>query len=281
MEGLTSFLSGLDAVINKVGVLPTLIGGITAALSVKNVGIFKTIEDEASASGLRITNIFSQAFAALKTNSTFSFGTEFNAQLQNDIACINNFKAAVASGTPPVEALKNCLLTASQSAVEYATSMEASSLSTDEFATKQKMAAVAAKAQSKSLVTAKALIKEYNQGCQSSGLAQTDFLKAVGQSNSGLAKYLSGLNGAKGSLAGYVTSLVGAKAASIALQAATMALNVAITMGISMAISGLISMISKWVNAEKEARDAALETGNAAKDSASSSPPYSSLSFCI
>lgn len=269
LEGLTSFLSGLDAVINKVGVLPILIGGITAALSVKNVGIFKTIEDEASASGLRITNIFSQAFAALKTNSTFSFGTEFNAQLQNDIACINNFKAAVASGTPPVEALKNCLLTASQSAVEYATSMEASSLSTDEFATKQKMAAVAAKAQSKSLVTAKALIKEYNQGCQSSGLAQTDFLKAVGQSNSGLAKYLSGLNGAKGSLAGYVTSLVGAKAASIALQAATMALNVAITMGISMAISGLISMISKWVNAEKEARDAALETGNVAKDSAS------------
>ena len=269
LEGLTSFLSGLDAVINKVGVLPTLIGGITAALSVKNVGIFKTIEDEASASGLRITNIFSQVFAALKTNSTFSFGTEFNAQLQNDIACINNFKVAVASGTPPVEALKNCLLTASQSAVEYATSMEASLLSTDEFATKQKMAAVAAKAQSKSLVTAKALIKEYNQGCQSSGLAQTDFLKAVGQSNSGLAKYLSGLNGAKGSLAGYVTSLVGAKAASIALQAATMALNVAITMGISMAISGLISMIRKWVNAEKEARDAALETGNAAKDSAS------------
>lgn len=269
LEGLTSFLSGLDAVINKVGVLPTLIGGITAALSVKNVGIFKTIEDEASASGLRITNIFSQAFAALKTNSTFSFGTEFNAQLQNDIACINNFKAAVASGTPPVEALKNCLLTASQSAVEYATSMEASSLSTDEFATKQKMAAVTAKAQSKSLVTAKALINDYNNQCRNSGLAQTDFLKAVGQSNSGLAKYLSGLNGAKGSLAGYVTSLVGAKAASIALQAATMALNVAITMGISMAISGLISMISKWINAEKEARDAALETGNAAKDSAS------------
>lgn len=269
LEGLTSFLSGLDAVINKVGVLPTLIGGITAALSVKNVGIFKTIEDEASASGLRITNIFSQAFAALKTNSTFSFGTEFNAQLQNDIACINNFKAAVASGTPPVEALKNCLLTASQSAVEYATSMEASSLSTDEFATKQKMAAVTAKAQSKSLVTAKALINDYNNRCRNSGLVQTDFLKAVGQSNSGLAKYLSGLNGAKGSLAGYVTSLVGAKAASIALQAATMALNVAITMGISMAISGLISMISKWVNAEKEARDAALETGNAAKDSAS------------
>lgn len=269
LEGLTSFLSGLDAVINKVGVLPTLIGGITAALSVKNVGIFKTIEDEASASGLRITNIFLQAFAALKTNSTFSFGTEFNAQLQNDIACINNFKAAVASGTPPVEALKNCLLTASQSAVEYATSMEASSLSTDEFATKQKMAAVTAKAQSKSLVTAKALINDYNNQCRNSGLAQTDFLKAVGQSNSGLAKYLSGLNGAKGSLAGYVTSLVGAKAASIALQAATMALNVAITMGISMAISGLISMISKWVNAEKEARDAALETGNAAKDSAS------------
>lgn len=269
LEGLTSFLSGLDTVINKIGVLPTLIGGITAALSFKNIGIFKTVEDEASVAGAKITNIFSEAFAAFKTNSTFSFGTEFNAQLNNDIACINNFKAAVASGTPPVEALNNCLMTASQSAVEYATSMEANSLSTKQFETQQKMAAVTAKAQSKSLVTAKALINDYNNQCRNSGLAQTDFLKAVGQSNSGLAKYLSGLNDAKGSLAGYVTSLVGAKAASIALQAATMALNVAITMGISMAISGLISMISKWVNAEKEARDAALETGNAAKDSAS------------
>lgn len=266
LEGLTSFLSGLDAVINKVGVLPTLIGGITAALSVKNVGIFKTIEDEASASGLRITNIFSQAFAALKTNSTFSFGTEFNAQLQNDIACINNFKAAVASGTPPVEALKNCLLTASQSAVKYATSMEASSLSTKQFETQQKMAAITTKAQSKSLVTAKALISEYNNGCQASKLSQADFLKAIGQSNSGLAKYLSGLNGAKGSLAGYVTSLVGAKAASIALQAATMALNMAISMGIAVAIQAVITGLNNFIHAAKNASEAADDLASSSKE---------------
>lgn len=270
LEGLTSFLSGLDAVINKVGVLPTLIGGITAALSVKNVGIFKTIEDEASASGLRITNIFSQAFAALKTNSTFSFGTEFNAQLQNDIACINNFKAAVASGTPPVEALKNCLLTASQSAVKYATSMEASSLSTKQFETQQKMAAITTKAQSKSLVTAKALISEYNNGCQASKLSQADFLKAIGQSNSGLAKYLSGLNGAKGSLAGYVTSLVGAKAASIALQAATMALNMAISMGIAVAIQAVITGLNNFIHAAKNASEAADDLASSSKEKAQS-----------
>lgn len=270
LEGLTSFLSGLDAVINKVGVLPTLIGGITAALSVKNVGIFKTIEDEASASGLRITNIFSQAFAALKTNSTFSFGTEFNAQLQNDIACINNFKAAVASGTPPVEALKNCLLTASQSAVEYATSMEASSLSIKQFETQQKMAAITTKAQSKSLVTAKALISEYNNGCQASKLSQADFLKAIGQSNSGLAKYLSGLNGAKGSLAGYVTSLVGAKAASIALQAATMALNMAISMGIAVAIQAVITGLNNFIHAAKNASEAADDLASSSKEKAQS-----------
>lgn len=270
LEGLTSFLSGLDAVINKVGVLPTLIGGITAALSVKNVGIFKTIEDEASASGLRITNIFSQAFAALKTNSTFSFGTEFNAQLQNDIACINNFKAAVASGTPPVEALKNCLLTASQSAVKYATSMEASSLSTKQFETQQKMAAITTKAQSKSLVTAKTLISEYNNGCQASKLSQADFLKAIGQSNSGLAKYLSGLNGAKGSLAGYVTSLVGAKAASIALQAATMALNMAISMGIAVAIQAVITGLNNFIHAAKNASEAADDLASSSKEKAQS-----------
>ena len=66
-----------------------------------------------------------------------------------------------------------------------------------------------------------------------------------------------------------IGSLIAQKAATIALQVATMALNAAISMGISFAISGLVSLITDWANAEKEAREAALETGEAAKQEAS------------
>ena len=267
----TSLLSILDNVIGKIGLFPTLIGAITAGLSFKNIGIFKTIEDEATLSGMRITSIFQNAFSAIRmTESADIFGSTFTAGLQSDITAIESYKAAVMGGMSETEALRTCMAGASQAAINYATSMNASKLSSTEFATSQKMAQVAVMAQGKSLTTAKSLILEYNSNCAKTGLSQGNFIKAVSQSNAGLGKYLSSLNGAKGSLAGYVTSLIGAKAASIALQAATMALNMAITMGLSIAISAIVSAISDWVNSEKEAREAALETGNAAKEEAQS-----------
>lgn len=214
--------------------------------------IFKTIEDEATASGLKITSIFHQAFDAIKSSGTFSFSSNFSATLQNDIACINNFKAAVASGTPPVDALQNCMYTASQAAIDYASSMEASKLSTDDFAASQNKAQIAMIAQNRSWTNCKSLITAYNDSVNLAGMSQQDFISAVGQSNAGLAKYLSGLNGAEASLSGYITSLVGAKVASIALQAATLALNAAITMGVSLIISGLVTAISEWYVSEEE-----------------------------
>ena len=83
---------------------------------------------------------------------------------------------------------------------------------------------------------------------------QENFNKSVAQSNTSLANYFSGLNGGKASIAGYIASLVKAKVATIALQAATVAMNAALTMGISALISWGVSAISKWIN---EANDLA------------------------
>lgn len=110
--------------------------------------------------------------------------------------------------------------------------------------------------------------KAYNGNLSKSTQLQNAYAQAVGKQNVTLGNYLAGLNGAKASMGGYVKSLVAAKAASIGLQAASIALNTAISMGITLAISALISAITKWVNKEKEAREEAIENAKAAKEEA-------------
>lgn len=106
----------------------------------------------------------------------------------------------------------------------------------------------------------------YNSLSSKSASFQAKYNAAMASSNTSLAKYLSGLNGAKASMSGYISSLVAGKAATIAMQAAALALNMALTMGLSMAISAVVQGISNLINKQKEARESALEAGNAAKD---------------
>ena len=268
VDGVTGFVNILDGAVEKFGTLPTLIGGISAALSFKNVGWFKTIEDEATMSGLRIQSVFIDAFNAIRNSATFSFDGVFTQQLNTDVQALTAYQAAVQSGIEPTTAFSQTMTTASSAAQAYAKSVDATKISITDFTAQQNAAEVALMAKNKSLTNVRSLIAEYNSGLATCGLTQQQFISAVGQSNTGLSKYLTGLNGAKASMTGYITSLIGAKAASIALQAATMALNVAISMGISIAISALVTAISNWINAEKEAREAALETGEAAKKEA-------------
>ena len=108
--------------------------------------------------------------------------------------------------------------------------------------------------------------KAYNGNLSKSTQLQNAYVQAVGKQNVTLGNYLAGLNGAKASMGGYVKSLVAAKAASIGLQAASIALNTAISMGITLAISALISQISKWVHAQEEARQKAIELTNSYKE---------------
>lgn len=184
---------------------------------------------------------------------------DFQASLDNDIAKLTQYQAAVTNGMAPTEAMDRYMRGASEAAIQYTSSTDAASISTTKFGTSQKMAAVSTEAQSKSLLSAKSLITEYNNGCKNVGISQSEFITAVSQSNSGLATYLTNLNGAKGSLTGYVASLVGAKVATVALRVATIALNTALTMGISLLVQGAISAISSLINHEKEAKEAARE----------------------
>ena len=108
--------------------------------------------------------------------------------------------------------------------------------------------------------------KAYNGNLSKSTQLQNAYVQAVGKQNNSLGNYLAGLNGAKASLGGYIKSLVAAKAASIGLQVASVALNTAISMGITLAISALVSQISKWIHAQEEARQKAIELTNAYKE---------------
>jgi hypothetical protein len=108
--------------------------------------------------------------------------------------------------------------------------------------------------------------KAYNGNLSKSTQLQNAYVQAVGKQNVLLGNYLAGLNGAKASMGGYVKSLVAAKAASIGLQAASIALNTAISMGITLAISALISQISKWIHAQEEARQKAIDLTNSYKE---------------
>jgi len=102
-------------------------------------------------------------------------------------------------------------------------------------------------------------IAQYNTLATSGTQKQNEFSTAVATTNGRLGRYLRGLGGAKASLSGYVNSLVSATAKTIALQAATMALNAAVSMGITAAISLAVKGFDKLINSAKRASDAANE----------------------
>lgn len=255
LDAVIGLVNGLDKLIDTFGLLPTLLTAFAAFKSFSGKGFFKVIEDEASASGKRITSIFADAFNAIKSikgSGTFSFSSNFSTELNNDIQSINNFKAAVSSGMNVGEAFDMHMLNASNSAQVYARSMDTSSLSVKQFETNQRMSQISLQAQGASLSTCNSLILAYNGGLAATGLSQQQFLAAIRQTNPQLYAYLASLNGATGSMGGYIMSLISAKAATIGLEIATTALNAVIGMGIGLIISGLFSAISKWINAEKE-----------------------------
>ena len=213
--------------------------------------LFKTIEDEATLSGLRIQSIFGQVgnqISAMFSTKAMDF-SGFSTSIESDIAAINNYIVALRNGQTQEEAFKATMVEASSAAQAYANSVNTASVTTNGFVRYAAMNKVSLEAQNKTLGNVKMLLNEYNSGMANCKLNQADFISAVGQSNSALGKYLTGLNGGKASMKGYITSLVGAKVASFALQAATMALNAALTMGIGALVSWGISAFTELADA--------------------------------
>lgn len=222
--------------------------------------IFTKIETEGNTfvQNLRNTLLsdFNGIFASLKSQD-FSFTSTFSTTLENDRAALLAYRAAINNNVPATEAFNQTMMNASVAAQEFAKNNTVNILGIQNFTKAQKEAAVAAMAQNKSFSSCKTLIQEYSTGCKNCGLSQQQFVAAIERSNPALARYLAGLNGAKGSLGGYILSLAKSKIATIALQAATIALNMALTMGISLAIQAVVTGLNNLIHSAKNASEAA------------------------
>lgn len=96
---------------------------------------------------------------------------------------------------------------------------------------------------------------------------QNKLSAATKTGNDNLNLYLQGLNSAKGSVKDYNAGLVTSRIKTIALTAATTALNAVISWGLSLAISALTTIITEWwqsVAHADEVLQEAIETGESA-----------------
>lgn len=175
--------------------------------------------------------------------------------IQNDSAALTNYISAVNKGNSVTDSFSLYLSGASQSAQNYARSLEVQNgkiiNGVDEvrkYLNSSKSLEVSNMALDKSFKNCSSIIKEYNSNFKNTKLSQEDFIAAVGASNNAMGQYLSGLNGSSASMKGYAKTLVSAKAETIGLQVASTALNMALSMGIALAIQLVISGISKLVN---------------------------------
>lgn len=107
------------------------------------------------------------------------------------------------------------------------------------------------------------IFKGYNQQVAQAGKITDDFttgLRGMAGYSSTVESYINSLGeSGKASIGGYVKSLLKAKVGTIALQAATLALNAAITMGLSFAISKLTEVVVNFVNHQRDAIKAGAE----------------------
>lgn len=178
--------------------------------------------------------------------------SSFFTQLSKDMAIINSLEEDLRDGAYTQEEFNEKMKDTSPAAQTFALSMQETGQTVEQFALQQKQAQVAMIASDKSISNTLAILKEYNAGCTTCGLTQTEFAEGAGQSNSILGDYLSSLNGGQASLGGYIKSLVASKAATIGFQAATMAMNMALSYGISLLVSAAFSMISEPIRLQKK-----------------------------
>lgn len=224
--------------------------------------IFKTVEDEASLFGKRISTIFN---GIAYNVSTISLPESFNIQLETDVTALNKYKAAIDSGVRDTEKLASIMQNASVAAQELANSNNVTATSIQNFVIQQKQAQVTQLAQSKTLSGTASIIKTYNEGLDNLGLTQQQFTDSVSQGNAKLGKYLSTVEQGKANIVGYGLSLVGAKVATIALQAVTMAFNMAISGLISLGISWVFQQITNAIESSKKSMEEAAQAAEELK----------------
>lgn len=174
---------------------------------------------------------------------------------------INDYKSAVDESSSATADYIEKLTKTSKPLADYIQNTDKANLSVEGFYASQLQ-------QTKGFMGVREVIATYNQNSEQGIQTQTAYAKAVGQTNTNLGKYLTGLNGAKGSMTGYAGSLVKAKAATIGLSIATAAMNMAITAGISWLISKGIEGLDYLIHYQEKVMEKASEAANKAKQDA-------------
>ena len=107
------------------------------------------------------------------------------------------------------------------------------------------------------------IFKAYNQQVAQAGKITAEFttgLRGMAGYSATVESYINSLGeSGRASIGGYVKALFKAKLGTIALQAATLALNAAITMGLSFAIAKLTEVVVNFVNRQRDAIKAGAE----------------------
>lgn len=191
-------------------------------------------------------------------------GMSFVKNLDNDIVKLKEFKSLMTELQSGLKegmlidvngAIEQSMSGASEAAKNFAKSWDLSNEALGEFSKKQLEATGVISKTSSSMTNAKNIISAYNNLVDKSGQTQSKFASAISTFNPQLGSYLSGLDGAEASLAGYGVQLTVSTVKTLALQAATLALNAALTTGISMLVSAGVSALMSWINRADELAD--------------------------
>lgn len=220
--------------------------------------IFKTIEDDASDLGFKLTNVFSNAFDEIEKNSKgIQFSDDFRKKLKNDREALKKFSDDLANNVDRSVALSQ--MQASINAKAFAENWDKDS-TIEKFTKQQIKAQVSLEASKKSIGSLKAVISQFNQGFDSLGISQEEYIESVKKTNQHLGNYLAKTDVGKAKLRYYGLSLAGVTVKTIALNAAKMALNATMSMGISLIVSGMVKAIYNLVTAESQLAQQVADT---------------------
>lgn len=244
----TSVVDVLDKIIDKIGIIPTILAGISITKAFKNVGVFKIVDDN-------LTTIFSKTQAIsngfnLASNSVNNFVDGFNRLNSNQ-----NFGSRWTS-------FLNGATSANANMAMYFQELATKGASAR--AEIEGVYAAILQGNTKGLSNVKSIISAYKQIGNVSPENQRAFANAVNQTNTSLGSYLLNLNGAKASLAGYTLQVIKTTAKQIALRTATIALNMTMTTLVIGGLNWVISKIDELITTQKEAEEATKDLQNTA-----------------
>lgn len=266
IKGATGVLDFFDNLIDKIGLIPTLIGTALGAMSFKNLGLFRTQDS-------KLTTFFNQKLNNWKSAGTFSYGDGFAKGLQRDQIALSNFARELRNGADAGTAFNKHMTNTSSTFKQCAKGMTAADAQYSKFGkimrettAQVRMSELAMQSQNKSFSNSKSIISGYNDHVKRAGLTQEQYTSAVAQGNPVMAKYLSSVKSGEATFVGYAGAAVKAKVATVGLNIAMMTLNMVGIMAIGAAISWIVTKFDEWHVSSEELAEKIDEVTTSYKD---------------